>query len=119
MFVSSKSNEMGPWLQIDAGGPVVLGALQTQGRRDALEWVSSYAISTSLDGKVFEEFQQDGALKIFPGNRDKNTIVTNEVTTSSKVRYVRFYPKAWVTQVAMRAGLLVCFSGVKFQLPTE
>ena len=37
----------------------------TQGRQDGAWWVTSYSLSYSYDGVFFEDYKEDGIVKVF------------------------------------------------------
>merc|ERR1711871_455050 len=113
------SNKHGEWLQLDIGSSVVLVGVQTQGRHDADEWVKQYAIATSTDGHTWVDYTQNGVLHLFNANWDRDSIVSNELTTHTNGQFIRIYPKKWQRAMSMRAGLLACFSGTKVILPNN
>ena len=45
------------WLQVDLGKKLEVTAIQTQGRYDGHQWVMSYTVSYSNDGKTFYPYQ--------------------------------------------------------------
>ena len=47
---SAASNNDQEWIQADFGRVVVVEAISTQGRENYNQWVTSYHVSTSLDG---------------------------------------------------------------------
>ena len=54
---SSRTNDKNQWLQVDLGKKLEVTAIQTQGRYDAHQWVMSYTVSYSNDGKTFYPYQ--------------------------------------------------------------
>ena len=51
------------WVQIDLGRDEVVTAIATQGRANADQWVKSYSVSYSLDGKVFVSYKTKDIVK--------------------------------------------------------
>ena len=51
------------WIQIDLGRYEVVTAIATQGRANADQWVKSYSLSYSLDGKVFISYKSKDIVK--------------------------------------------------------
>ena len=51
------------WIQIDLGRHEVVTAIATQGRANADQWVKSYSLSYSLDGKVFISYKSKDIVK--------------------------------------------------------
>ena len=54
---SSRTNDKNQWLQVDLGKKLEVTAIQTQGRYDAHQWIMSYTVSYSNDGKTFHAYQ--------------------------------------------------------------
>ncbi|CAH3141935.1 unnamed protein product, partial [Porites evermanni] len=54
---SSRTNDKNQWLQVDLGKKLEVTAIQTQGRYDYNQWVMSYTVSYSNDGKTFYPYQ--------------------------------------------------------------
>ena len=51
------------WIQVDLGRDEVVTAIATQGRANLNQWVTSYYVSYSLDGKVFVSYKTKGVVK--------------------------------------------------------
>jgi hypothetical protein len=114
------SNARGNYLQLDVGSSVKLSALDTKGRGDAYQWVTSYAISTSVDGVSWTEYKVNNVLKVFAGNANRDMLQTHDISGSHLIaRYVRVYPKSWYGAMSMRMDLKVCYGGVKLFLPSS
>jgi len=94
------------WLQIDCGRTVCVIGIITQGRGDGAGsmHVRSYTVAVSDDGINFRPV--DGETE-FWGNQDPTTLVTVRFQRRINARYVRIYPKTWVTYVCLRAGVLI------------
>jgi len=114
----TNTDEHSAWLQLDTGSTVVLSGILTQGHADEPEWVTQYAVSTSMDGNVWAEYKENGILKVFDANFDHNSIIRNELMEHTEGQFLRIYPKKWDKQISMRAGLLTCLIGVKIQMPS-
>ena len=54
---SARTNDKNQWLQVDLGKNLEVTAIQTQGRYEANQWVTSYTVSYSNDGKTFHPYQ--------------------------------------------------------------
>lgn len=52
------------WLQVELARLAKVTSVATQGRYDAYQWVTSYTISYSLDGKVFKVYLEYGRSKV-------------------------------------------------------
>ncbi|XP_001628632.2 lactadherin [Nematostella vectensis] len=87
----------GAWLQVDLLSKHTICAVATQGGTDPTynTWITQYKLSLSTDGASWEVYQENGADKVFPGNKDKPTVVKNFLSNKPSARYVRFLPIAW------------------------
>ena len=61
---SAASNKAGQWLQIDLGEERVLTNFATQGRPSSPQWVTSYTILFSSDSVKWEEYKENGVVKV-------------------------------------------------------
>ena len=50
---SAKRNDRNQWLQVDLRGPTRVTKITTQGRQDANQWVRSYRVHYSENGRAF------------------------------------------------------------------
>ncbi|EDO36451.1 predicted protein, partial [Nematostella vectensis] len=81
----------------------------TQGRSDYDQWITEYELSHSLNAQIWMSYQEEnGKAKVFPGNVDRNTVVTHLLTNYPYVRHVRIIAKAWFRHVSLRAELYGC-----------
>ena len=61
----SKTNDAGQWLQVDLGKISNVTRIATRGRFDSNQWVTSYYLSSSLDGNRFA-LNEHGLVCIMP-----------------------------------------------------
>ena len=61
---SARRNDLNQWIQVDLGIKKPVTAIGTQGRKNHNQWVKSYSVSYSVDGKTFEYYKVDGAVKV-------------------------------------------------------
>ncbi|XP_066295702.1 uncharacterized protein [Branchiostoma lanceolatum] len=102
-------NERGQWLQIDLGGTAVVHGVVTQGRATYDQWVTSYKLQHSWNGRSWTTITDtDGSDKIFTGNADRSTRVTHILSPPVAARYVRFVVQTFITHMSMRVELLGC-----------
>lgn len=52
------------WLQVELDRPAKVTGVATQGRHDGHQWVTSYIVSYSLDGKSFKAYLEFGRTKV-------------------------------------------------------
>jgi WD40 repeat protein len=114
-----------PYLEVDLGVTVDLIGVATQGRprasqearreRGTGQYVMSYAVKTSLDGRRWAVIRTEGGgggVRVFSGNSDRSSVVPHELPAGTRARFVRVYPATWFYAPAMRLELYGC-------LPTE
>ena len=66
---SAKSNDANQWFQVDFRKETIVSEIYIQGRQDANQWVTSYTLSYSHDGKIFRPYAPNGKLKVKGTNR--------------------------------------------------
>ena len=99
------------WLQIDLGTVTRVKRIATQGRYNAEQWVTSYAVSKSLNGVRFSAYREGKGVKIFQGNSERYFVVTHRFNRAFKARFVRIHPRRWRSYIAMRVELYGCRLG--------
>ncbi|KAK3735291.1 hypothetical protein QZH41_003361, partial [Actinostola sp. cb2023] len=55
---ASGRNQAGQWIQVDLGKVAKVTGIATQGRYDYSQWVTSYSLQYSLDGKIFTNYEK-------------------------------------------------------------
>ena len=60
----AKYRNVRQWLQIDLRQMSIVKGIATQGRREAHQWVSSYVLSYSKDGRRLRGYSVGGRLKV-------------------------------------------------------
>ena len=61
---SAGQNNIGQYLQIDLGKERMVNKIATQGRPSADQWVTSYKLLFSPNGAKWNEYQNNGAVKV-------------------------------------------------------
>ena len=61
---SAKTNDFNQWLQVDFKRSTIIEGISTQGRQDRDQFVKSYTISFSEDGKDFDCYVTKEVLKV-------------------------------------------------------
>ncbi|XP_020914400.2 EGF-like repeat and discoidin I-like domain-containing protein 3 [Exaiptasia diaphana] len=100
-----KGRRAGDWLQVDLGKVTRVQAVATQGRYDANQWVRSYTLQYSSNGKTFKKYQGG---KVFKGNSDRHTVEKHNLNPPIYARYIRVVVKAWYDWPSMRMELYGC-----------
>eukprot|EP00057_Strongylocentrotus_purpuratus_P014994 XP_011669468.1 PREDICTED: uncharacterized protein LOC105440709 [Strongylocentrotus purpuratus] len=103
---SARANDANQWIQVDLADIYRITSVATQGRPEASQWVTSYKLACSTDGKTFHTVQDISTNpaydKVFTGNVDRNTIVTNILPVPQICRYVRLMPVKWFGHISLR-----------------
>ncbi|XP_032240781.2 uncharacterized protein LOC5515249 isoform X2 [Nematostella vectensis] len=90
--------------QIDLGPEVqTVTAVATQGAKTKDEWTKNYTLSYTLDGTVWYKYKELGEVKIFEGNWDRDTVVTNRLHHNITARYLRFDLYMYYQRPSIRA----------------
>ncbi|KAI8500443.1 hypothetical protein Bbelb_220090 [Branchiostoma belcheri] len=106
---AARNNIIGEWLQVDLGEVENVTGTVIQGRYYGDSWVTSYKLHYGADGTSWTTFtDNDGSEKVFPGNTDANTTVTNLLDYPIDARYVRFVVQSWYKWIGMRVEILGC-----------
>ncbi|XP_048587362.1 lactadherin [Nematostella vectensis] len=104
------NEQTGEYLQVDLGRVMRVTHVATQGRpQGSSQWVTEYSVEYSLTGDQWQSFQdENGVIKVFPGNSDKTTVVKHEFFPVIKARFVRIVVRAWHGHITMRAEFYGC-----------
>ena len=95
---SAASNKAGQWLQIDLGEERLLTNFATQGRPSSLQWVTSYTILFSSDSVKWEEYKENGVVKVCDAFFFKRNLTRNSTRDIA----------SFLWSFRDRARLLVC-----------
>nr|QHR82770.1 lactadherin 4 [Vipera anatolica senliki] len=109
---TASSYDLNPWIQINLLKTMFISGVVTQGasRGGFSEFVETYKISYSLDGQVFEFYKDENQTreKIFSGNTDKYTAVTNMFNSPVIAQYFRIHPVKFYRGCTLRFELIGC-----------
>eukprot|EP00808_Paulinella_micropora_P003087 g64155.t1 len=97
---SAAINDLNQFIVLDLGGVFWVPGVVTQGRTDQDQWVTQYAVETSLDKVTFTP------VGTFSGNVDRNTQVNRMFPNDVAARYVKFIPRTWTNWISMRLAVL-------------
>ncbi|XP_038060467.1 lactadherin-like [Patiria miniata] len=107
------TDNISPWIQVDFDGTVTITGLITQGLGDSHpydQWVTEYQVTYSKDGQSWNNVNDaDGTPKKFPGNKDKNTLVTTRLPFALRTRILRIHHTAWSVHCCMRFEVIGCY----------
>jgi hypothetical protein len=103
----SSSQSVKDFLQINLPERAIVSGIATQGRQNKDEWSFQYAVKYSLDGVFFDDYStsMNQSIKIFEGNRDRDTVKVNMLSHSIVARSLRIFPRKWNGNKALRVEL--------------
>ncbi|XP_069106916.1 uncharacterized protein [Argopecten irradians] len=101
-------NGVGHFIQVEFKTRSTLTAIQTRGRGYHNQWVSSYIVNISMDGTNWRSILSNGDVKVFPGNWDSNTTVTNTLEKSVDARFIRIISVTGPGHSSMRLEVKGC-----------
>ena len=61
---SARRNDQNQWIQVDFGKQQLVTAIATQGRSNFNQWVKTYSVSFSINGKTFESYKVNGVVQV-------------------------------------------------------
>ncbi|RMX49764.1 hypothetical protein pdam_00019767 [Pocillopora damicornis] len=103
-------NDLSPWIQVDLGKPRWLKGLATQGKRFTV-FVKTYKVAYSLDAVSWRIYHGNGTRdKVFYGNTDPYTVVTNILVKPVYTRFVRVYPLSWNDAIVLKLEFYGCLT---------
>uniref|UniRef100_A0A8D1NX57 EGF like repeats and discoidin domains 3 n=1 Tax=Sus scrofa TaxID=9823 RepID=A0A8D1NX57_PIG len=109
---TAAENDRWPWIQINLQRKMRVTGVITQGakRIGSPEYIKSYKIAYSSDGKTWATYKVKGTNEdmVFRGNVDNNTPYANSFTPPIKAQYVRLYPQVCRRHCTLRMELLGC-----------
>ncbi|XP_078372679.1 uncharacterized protein LOC144656323 isoform X3 [Oculina patagonica] len=102
----AKTNDKQQYLQIDLGEVTKVCGVASQGRPGFIDqggwFVKTYTLAYSKDGENWTNYKEFGIAKVFQGNNDPDTVVTNMLKMAVNAHYVRIKPQSWHNHIAMR-----------------
>ncbi|XP_073259200.1 uncharacterized protein [Porites lutea] len=103
-------SDKNPYLEIDLGVTHIICAVSTQGNSRADEWVKTYTLQFYTGG-AWTNYEEDGQVKIFAGNIDRNTEKKNILFDGMLTGLLRFVGTSSHNRFCLRAEVY----GVKFK----
>ncbi|XP_031554437.1 retinoschisin-like [Actinia tenebrosa] len=99
----------GQYLQVDLGQVKIVKRVATQGRDgNQVKYVTKYTIKWSIDGQTWEDHKENDVVKVFDGNVDHFTVVTNSLKDKIITRYIRLVVQEWYGYIELRMELYGC-----------
>lgn len=91
--------------------PRLITSVATEGSPGHDWWVVLYNLQYSLDGVTwfyYENENSPGSRKVFNGNQDRNSVVTNQLHSPIRALYLRISPLFWTGKIALRVEIYGC-----------
>ncbi|KAL4228810.1 Milk fat globule-EGF factor 8 protein [Mactra antiquata] len=112
---SAGTDNQQQYIQVQLNAPSIVRGVATQGRHVnpndlcCYQYVSKYKVMYSVDCMNFETVKdQNGNDKIFTGNADQDSVVTNMLPCPVMARCIRINPIDWKDHISLRFDLLGC-----------
>ncbi|XP_031554820.1 uncharacterized protein LOC116291753 isoform X2 [Actinia tenebrosa] len=97
------------YIQINLGQVVTVTGIATQGDHTMDKWVTTYTISYSMDGNLWNTYKAgSNRNEILLGNGDKENVRVQWLSHPVTARHVRVIPQTWNTAICMRIELYGC-----------
>ncbi|CAH1788470.1 unnamed protein product, partial [Owenia fusiformis] len=98
------------WIQIDFLEPRILTGVTIQGRDGVPTFVTSFEVIFSYDGLTWTKYEETpGVAKVFPGNTDNETPVTNWFYKPIRGQFIRIVPLTWNQAISIRLEIHGCY----------
>lgn len=109
---TASSYDSKPWIQVDFLRKMRVSGVMTQGasRAGRAEYLKTFKVAYSLDGRRFEFIQDESGTgdKEFVGNQDNNSLKINMFNPTLEAQYIRLYPVSCHRGCTLRFELLGC-----------
>ena len=101
---STGSNTSNQWIVLNYNVPTYITGIQTQGRQNMGQWVTTAKIEVSIDGVTWKTVKDNATM-----NSDSNTIINVLFPNVEYAQYVRVTPatNGFYGHPSMRMGLLI------------
>ncbi|XP_021367757.1 contactin-associated protein-like 2 isoform X2 [Mizuhopecten yessoensis] len=118
-LVKARFSSSGSWCPLNTGGGhylqiefryvSLLKAIQTKGRGSYNQWVTLYSVNISMDGHTWTSlYNASSDVKVFPGNFDKDTVMTNELEGNVIAKFIRIISVSTRTRGSMKLEVQGC-----------
>ncbi|XP_054999426.1 lactadherin [Sorex araneus] len=101
-----------PWIQVNLLRKMLVTGVVTQGasRAGSAEYLKSFKVAYSMDGRKFQILKDDSGLmdKVYVGNVDNNGLKVNMFDTPLETQYLRLVPIVCHRGCTVRFELLGC-----------
>lgn len=90
------------WIVLNYNIPTYITGIQTQGRQNMAQWVTTAKIEVSIDGVTWKTVKENATM-----NSDQTTIINVLFPNVEYAQYVRVTPTGFLGHPSMRMGLLI------------
>ncbi|XP_067027638.1 uncharacterized protein, partial [Acropora muricata] len=103
----ASSSDNYPYLEIDLQILHIICAVSTQGNHQADQWVKTFSLQSSTDGRTWTNYTEDDqvSVKIFSGNYDNKTIVKHILYVGIVAKHLRFVVGVKHGEPCLRAAI--------------
>jgi hypothetical protein len=107
----AQNNDGSQWIQVQVDPEVPVGGIALQGRATdselytgALQWVTGYRVSHSVDGNNWAFVQRYDQDRIFRGSLDSATARLEALNGGDgiKTKFIRIHPEGWNGHISLR-----------------
>ncbi|MBN3316890.1 EDIL3 protein, partial [Atractosteus spatula] len=109
---TSATHDKNPWIQVNLERKMRLTGIITQGasRMGTAEYIKSFKVAYSYDGKAFTVYKGEGQRKdkVFIGNTDNDTTKTNLFDPPIVAQYIRVIPVVCRQACTLRMEFVGC-----------
>ncbi|XP_032219938.2 receptor-type tyrosine-protein phosphatase T isoform X2 [Nematostella vectensis] len=95
----------GPFIQIDLRTPHIICGVATQGNHKQDQWVEKFLLRYSSDDNTYIDYRENGRVRTFYGNQDRDGKVHQILYNEIVARFVRIIPLTFHARACMRAEI--------------
>ena len=86
----ASTNDNNPYLQIDLQTLHIICAVSTQGHFQADDWVKTYTLQSSRDGKTWTNYEYSGLVKVSFRKQEAQLLLLEDILKTGKVISVSY-----------------------------
>lgn len=106
---TAKNSDFDQYLTVEFKSEMSITSIVTMGKQYSPEFVQEYKIYYGFNGGDFTEYKdREGNSKLFMGNRNGDTEMSNKFTPPIVAQYIRINPTKWRDRISLRVELYGC-----------
>ena len=86
----ASTNDSNPYLQIDLQTLHIICAVSTQGHFQAEDWVKTYTLQSSRDGKTWTNYEDSGLVKVSFRKQETQLLLLEDILKTGKAIWVSY-----------------------------